>query len=577
MQRAALTLVCASRALLIAISQISQLCSKLQLPKIVTDSASEIYKNACAQPPRRTCSLRFSPPSAPPADKKAIRGRSKPAVLGACIYIGCRREAIERSFSEICGAAEGTNVKEMGRVYQSIIKVLDEVAKDMGSRAVQDEKICVRMCASMGLPPELGRAGKAIAAAARRLMETETTGLDATTRKTPMTIAAAAMWLAINLHGGVGRSLADVSVASSMVEDTIGTAARWLFPHVRELVDGCASAFRREEAIRRIEQAHPLRVSASQRLGTLIASCVAAKELMPPTQPGLTDKQKEMVTSAAQSIGVQLQQADWLAARGLAPQPLNRALAAACVWLALQLVGMRQVSSLNVCAAGGIASPPEMRAAAQLIFPHARALAAACASPLFRSDETLLRIEGEHPRLLWLGDAPSLAVQIVAAVLAPGGDIPPPPAAFVNAIAHAAAAEVGDARIQEAPAYGRTAAIAAASAALALRLAGWRSGGGTGGAGAVVLYGAGAAGGEWGQTEVAAAAHVDVMALLGAALLIFPNARQMGEHAAAASAFAVDAAGLAAVEADFPPPVPVAAPQGGEAQAPAQAAGGDSF
>ena len=494
------------RALLASFAQISALCSLLGLPASAKDSAHEIFATIKAQ--------------------KTVKKRNVKAIHAAIVYIACRQQGIERTFREICGGAEGTTVKEIGRAYRAIVDALETTHTAMATVAVHDDALCARLTAALSLPPEFGRASREIARAARKLMEEEIAGMDSGTRKQPLTIAGASLWLAVTLHGGAPTGLSDVSRVTSMAEETILTAARWLFPYVRELCAGCSSEFRREEAVVGVEAAHPQRTSGAQRLGTLVESCVGAPELAPPQ--GLTEGQRADVATAASALAVAALAHERTRALASATQP--RPLAAAAVWLALRLAGLK-TSMLQIRAAGGIAAPQELRCAAAVLFPHARALSASVPSALFRSDEAVARIEEDHARMLWLGDAPALALDVARAAgeahrltVAPDG--------APEALAAAVAARCAGMTLQDVPALGLAASVAGAAALLLFKLRG---------ASAPSLH------------EAAAAAFVPAPAVAAVAGLVFPYARAMAGDLP--PCVEVTAEGLEALESEVPPPM----------------------
>jgi hypothetical protein len=477
------------------------------LPQIIKDAASETFKLV--------------------ADKKAVRGRSARAVHAACIYIACRQEGIERTFREVCGAAAGTTVKEIGRVYKAIIAALDNLDVTMAQRGVNDERVVARLANTLALPAEFTRAAREIIKAFRGLMREDRVGLDAKTRKQPGSIATAGLWLALQLHGGSGASIGDLSRASSMVSETIETASRWMFPHVRELTLGVASDFRRPDAIRRIELAYPIDVSVNSLESKVVDICADERLGAGPD-----------VAAAAHALLAALQAPGSSAGRIVAAVGAKTsALAAAAVWLALRLraaagggggAAAAAGASLVALTAASGAGGDDTRAAARALFPHARELAGAL-PPAMRSDDTLARVDAEAPRLLWIGTAPQLAPAVAAAAAEAAG-VPPPAPAAAAAAAVALEALRGGARIAGVADVAAAAATAAAAAHLLARLAG---------SAAPTL------------AHAAAAAHVDAAAAGAVARGAFPHARALAADLPQGTP--VSEAGLAALEADYPP------------------------
>ena len=92
------------RNLAFALSEISKIANKLNLPKNILETASVIYRKAVKE--------------------KLIRGRSIQGVTAAAVYVACRQCGLARTLEEI---AQASNIskKEVGRSYRFLIKELD--------------------------------------------------------------------------------------------------------------------------------------------------------------------------------------------------------------------------------------------------------------------------------------------------------------------------------------------------------------------------------------------------------------------------------------------------------------------
>ena len=515
--------------LLKAFGSIGGICSNLQLPNNVKDAACEVFKMVL--------------------DNKVAKGTRAPALHAACVLIACRQEDVQRNFREVCGGAPGTTQRDIGRAFTKIVDAMVELKTTMNTVGVKDEAACGRLASTLTLPAEFSRAAREIAKGVRRLLEEEISGFDTKTRKQPLTVAAVSLYLALTLHGGAPTSLADVSRASSMASETIDSAARWLFPYVRELCATCATEFRREEAIQRIEARYPkVVVDMADQLRALIKACVAAAELHPPA--GLHEKQRPLVEEAAASMAGLMLQAQWQQKHGVGPAMATvkpRSLAAALVWLVLRLspAPLGGTPMRCVIAAGGIAQPSELRAAARVAFPRVRELAHSTAGTTFKSEEAIATVEKDTARLLWMGDAPSLASSIGAHVMhaaSSDASLATSVASGASALAPALHAAVAQLRLPEVPRDALDPAVAAAAAWLSARLVT---------AGSAVIS----------ADEVARAANVDTMAVLAIAQASFTQARVLA-HSLLGDHF-VSEDSVAAVEAEYPPPYGVAQPDDG--------------
>lgn len=92
------------RSLSFAITEISKLCSQLQIPEKVAKSAAGIYRRA--------------------SDKSLIRGRSREGVAAAVVYAACRLLKVPRTMEEISSASP-VGRKEMRRSFMSLSRKLD--------------------------------------------------------------------------------------------------------------------------------------------------------------------------------------------------------------------------------------------------------------------------------------------------------------------------------------------------------------------------------------------------------------------------------------------------------------------
>ncbi len=92
------------RNLAFALSEISKIANRLNLPKNILETASIIYRRAVKQ--------------------RLIRGRSIQGVTAAAIYVACRQCKLARTLEEI---AQASNIKkkEVGRSYRFLVKELD--------------------------------------------------------------------------------------------------------------------------------------------------------------------------------------------------------------------------------------------------------------------------------------------------------------------------------------------------------------------------------------------------------------------------------------------------------------------
>ena len=506
-----------------------------------------------------------------PADARTVRGASSGAIHAACVYIACRQEGIERTFREVCGCAAGTTVKEIGRSYKAIIAVLSDVHADMGKIPVESEHMISRIVANLALPAEFARAGRAITQAAKQYTTVEVVGLPNEAR-TPGSIAATAMWLALNMHGGAPSTRADLSRVSSFSESYFTAMAKWLFPYVRELTAACPADFKRPDALAAIEKEYPLPNPADSMCG-LARACAKDKAIPLPSPQARAE-----IADAACVIITKLYSVDaatkksWAGENGIVMTAavFPRSLAAAAVWLAARLRGV-DAPMRAVMTAAGVVAEAEFRAAARVLAQKPAAFASQL-QPQFRAAASLEAFTRDAPRMLWTGGCEALAAACVECLGAsrsaplllepapPPGAAPPRPRAAVGA-------PPPDGAIARADAPAAASALAAAIAALRpamqqpppLLPADATSAVGAATAAVLLSRMAGDAPAV-SPREAAAASCVDEPLLRASLGAFLPHARALAAQLPRdVAAVFVSEAALCAIEDEFPPP-PAALP-----------------
>jgi transcription initiation factor TFIIB len=161
-----------------ALSEIDRLCSALDLPQKIIETASVIYRRAL--------------------DEDLVRGRSIEGVVGASVYIACRKEGIPRSLSEIEKPSR-VDETEIGRTYRYILGELD-----FGLEPIDPASYIPRFCSELDLSPLVEQTAISIVENTR----------EAASGKSPTGFAAAAIYLAGVLSGEekpTQKELADVA------------------------------------------------------------------------------------------------------------------------------------------------------------------------------------------------------------------------------------------------------------------------------------------------------------------------------------------------------------------------------
>ena len=93
-------------------------------------------------------------------DRKVARGYSSNVVHAACVYIASRQQGIERSIRLLCGAAEGTTEREIGRVCTKILESSEAIKAEMAQKHFRGEQVVPGLITTLALPPEFSRASR---------------------------------------------------------------------------------------------------------------------------------------------------------------------------------------------------------------------------------------------------------------------------------------------------------------------------------------------------------------------------------------------------------------------------------
>ncbi|KAG0586103.1 hypothetical protein KC19_2G064500 [Ceratodon purpureus] len=195
------------RSLIIAFKSIGTMADRLGLVSTIKDRANEIYKKV--------------------EDLKSIRGRSQDAILAACLYIACRQEDKPRTFKEICSVANGASKKEIGRATKFIVKQLEEdmgISMEMGTIHAGD--FLRRFCSHLNME------NNEVRAATETVKKSEMLDI----RKSPISVAAAAIYMISQLNEKEKRALKDISKVAGVAEVTIRNSYKDLYPHASKLI-----------------------------------------------------------------------------------------------------------------------------------------------------------------------------------------------------------------------------------------------------------------------------------------------------------------------------------------------------
>lgn len=93
-----------------AFKSIDTMCNSISLPRIIVDTAKQLYKQV--------------------EEEKMIKGKSADAIKAACIYIACGMNHSARTFREICNLTR-VSKKEIGRCYKLLQPKLKEPTSNL--------------------------------------------------------------------------------------------------------------------------------------------------------------------------------------------------------------------------------------------------------------------------------------------------------------------------------------------------------------------------------------------------------------------------------------------------------------
>jgi len=183
------------RALVTAFREIGQMADRLNLPKMLSDRASTLFKQV--------------------HESKTLKGRSNEAIISACMYIACRQEGVPRTFKEICAVSK-VSKKDIGRVFKLILKNL-ETNVDL----ITTGDFMSRFCSNLSLPSSVQKAATCIA---RKAVE-----LDLVPGRSPISVAAAAIYMASQASSD-RKTAKDIGDIAGVAEVTIRQSYKSMLP-----------------------------------------------------------------------------------------------------------------------------------------------------------------------------------------------------------------------------------------------------------------------------------------------------------------------------------------------------------
>jgi len=203
------------KVLMAACSQIGDMADRMAMNQTIKSGACELYKVVTSS--------------------HSTQGKSSVAMFAACLYIACRQEGKTRTFKEICGAAVGSTVKEIGRCYRFIIRVCEglDLQMQMNEQMITPELLTNRFCGNLGLANS--EFIRVCSSAIQKFREIKTG--EGYSQKQPASIAAAAIYLATNiLYKKDIANVSQISAVSGMAEQTIRNSYVDMLPYLERLL-----------------------------------------------------------------------------------------------------------------------------------------------------------------------------------------------------------------------------------------------------------------------------------------------------------------------------------------------------
>jgi len=183
-------------------AEIAAMCDHAGLSKAVTDAAKQLYADVVEARGKQTITKRE-------------------VVIATCIYIGCRREKVGRTFKEI-SAITRVPKRDIGRCFKQLMAIVKENVKN-----TSPADLMARFCSRLNLSTRIGNACVRVTYEAEKL--------EALAGKSPVTIAAACIYMVSGMYG-MPRSAKDIARVAGVSEVTIRSAYKSLYAAKEKLI-----------------------------------------------------------------------------------------------------------------------------------------------------------------------------------------------------------------------------------------------------------------------------------------------------------------------------------------------------
>lgn len=174
------------RALKNGLNLIQAFCDRAFISKTIINRAQYIFKTV--------------------ESKKLLKGKNLEGAVGACIYIACKLENAPRTFKEI-SVITAVQKREIGKCYKLIYKDVDT------SGTIPSGDIVARFCSDLNLNLKIQKISSEISA--------KTYEIGCLTGRSPDSIAAAIIYLVLNLFPEFKDAQKDIHLVTGVTEITI--------------------------------------------------------------------------------------------------------------------------------------------------------------------------------------------------------------------------------------------------------------------------------------------------------------------------------------------------------------------
>lgn len=189
------------RALKNGLNLIQAFCDRSSISKTICNRAQYVFKTVDSQ--------------------KLLKGKNLEGAIGACIYIACKLENVPRTFREV-SVITSVQKKEIGRCYKLISKEID--TKGM----VPSNDIVARFCADLNLNLKIQLLATTISQ--------KTHEVGALTGRSPDSVAAAVIYLVLNIYPEYKDIQKDIHLVTGVTEITIKNTYKDLLAYKDQII-----------------------------------------------------------------------------------------------------------------------------------------------------------------------------------------------------------------------------------------------------------------------------------------------------------------------------------------------------